>query len=277
MANTHIYEMADTWNAIGTTFNGIMIDISNGASGAPVGAAASRALNIKANGTSVFNVTVAGGAYGPLGSAAAVAFGHTGNLGTGMFFPSASNVQLAANGTGVFNATATALSIPSGSSYNFTSGALGAAIDATIVRDAADTVALRRGNNNQTMRFGGANAAYSQISTLNESHTLAAAGTSDTTIQFPANSIALGVTVRVTTLITGCTTFDVGVAGATTRYGTGIDVAATTTNVSTGTTTPDIYNSATSVRFTAIGGGAAFTAGVIRVTLHYISLSAPTS
>lgn len=55
-----IYAMADTWNAIGTTFNSILMNASNGAGGAPVGAAASRLLNLQANSISVFTVDVAG-------------------------------------------------------------------------------------------------------------------------------------------------------------------------------------------------------------------------
>lgn len=115
------------------------------------------------------------------------------------------------------------------------------------------------------------------MKTATELHTLALAATSDTTITAPANSLVLGVTIRVTTEITGCTTLDLGVAGATTRYGTGIALTAGTTNASPGTTNPTIYGAATAIRFSAVGGGASFTAGIIRVTIHYLDLTAPTS
>lgn len=113
---------------------------------------------------------------------------------------------------------------------------------------------------------------------LMESHTLALAGTSDTAILIPANALVKYVSVRVTTLITGCTTFDYGVAGDATRYGTGLALTAGTTNVG-----PDsggfarYYPAATAIRFTAVGGGASFTAGVIRVTIHYETATAATS
>lgn len=55
-----IYNMADTWNAVGTTFNSILMNVSNGAGGAPVGAAASRILNLQANGLTVFDIAVSG-------------------------------------------------------------------------------------------------------------------------------------------------------------------------------------------------------------------------
>lgn len=127
------------------------------------------------------------------------------------------------------------------------------------------------------LQQGGANGQICSFEQLTEAHTLAAAATSDTTIQIPAGSLVVGVDIRVTTLITGCLTLDVGVAGATTRYGTGIALGPTTTNASAGTTNPTVYASAISIRFTAVGGGASFTAGVVRVTIHYIKTTAATS
>ena len=58
-----IYNMSDTWNAGGTTFDAIKMNISNGAGGAPVGAAASRAIRIQANGTDVFGCDISGNLY----------------------------------------------------------------------------------------------------------------------------------------------------------------------------------------------------------------------
>lgn len=51
-----IYDLHAFWNSAPTVFNGIQIDVSNGLSGAPVYAAGSKLLNLKNNGTSVFNV-----------------------------------------------------------------------------------------------------------------------------------------------------------------------------------------------------------------------------
>lgn len=149
--------------------------------------------------------------------------------------------------------------------------------DVQLSRGGAGILDLVNGNADQAMRFFSTNSANAKVTSTSELHTLAAAATSDTTVQFPANCIPLGVTIRVTTLITGCTTLDVGISGATTKYGTGLALTANTTNASAGLTSPAIPAAATSVRFSAVGGGASFTAGVIRVTLHYISLSAATS
>ncbi len=51
-----IYNMADTWNAVGTTFSGILMNVSNGAGAVPVGAVTSQLVNVQTNGTQNFGV-----------------------------------------------------------------------------------------------------------------------------------------------------------------------------------------------------------------------------
>ena len=122
----------------------------------------------------------------------------------------------------------------------------------------------------------GANAQAMSLKQLTELTTIAAAATTSTTIQIPANSLVLGVTVRVTTTIPTAATFVVGVTGAATRYGTGILVDAGTTNASPGTTNPTIYSGAVSVLITPnLTPGD--TTGQVRVTIHYLDLTAPAS
>ena len=93
----------------------------------------------------------------------------------------------------------------------------------------------------------------------------------------PAGSLVVGVTIRVNTLITGATSISIGDGTDADRWGAGIAVAAgTTTTLANATiTTPPIYAAATSVVLTAAGSD--FTAGVVRATVHYISLTAATS
>ncbi len=110
---------------------------------------------------------------------------------------------------------------------------------------------------------------------LTELTTIAAAATTDTTIQIPANAIAIGVSVRVTTVIPTATAFDYGIAGATTRYGTAIAAAATTTNPGTNDALR-YYAAATKIRFTPDIQPAANT-GRVRVTIYYITITPPTS
>ena len=105
---------------------------------------------------------------------------------------------------------------------------------------------------------------------LEESHTLAAAATSDTLIQIPDRAIVFGVTVRVATAITGATSYHCGIAGDASKYGGSLGVAAGSSNI--GVTGPTAFYANTPVRFTAVGGN--FTGGIIRVAIHYLALEA---
>jgi hypothetical protein len=110
-----------------------------------------------------------------------------------------------------------------------------------------------------------------------QSTALASGGTYAFTDLIPAASIVLGVTIRVTTLITGATSLTIGDGTDATRWGTGIDVikdTVTTLADCTEVAVP-IYAAKASVVVTATGGN--FTAGVIRATVHYIKLTAATS
>ena len=120
--------------------------------------------------------------------------------------------------------------------------------------------------------------------TLTESVTLSTSGTTtDSTIDLPANSIILSVTGRITTTITTATDWRLGDATIADRFS---DANATLTS---GTTTVGInqwkadrttagqgafQQSTAKVRITTTGTPGA---GVIRITIHYITLSAPTS
>lgn len=163
----------------------------------------------------------------------------------------------------------------------------GSSAQAILPMDGTDRLSLRN-STAIVLQNDGATATYLQLSGaaangqslgikhLTELTTIAAAATTDTAIQIPANSLVLGVTVRVTVAIPTAATFDVGVAGATTRYGTGISVNANTTNASPGTTNPTIYAAAASIRITPnLTPGT--TNGRLRVTIHYLDLTAPTS
>jgi len=113
------------------------------------------------------------------------------------------------------------------------------------------------------------------VKALTELTTIAAAATTDTAIQIPADAVVLGVSVRVTVSIDTAVTFDYGVSGATTRYGTGISDAVGTTNDGTDDG-PRYYSAATSIRITpnATPGAAD---GRVRVTIVYYEITPPTS
>lgn len=128
--------------------------------------------------------------------------------------------------------------------------------------------------------FEGSNGTNVGVLTMTELHTLDTAATSDTTIEIPAGALLLFATVRVTTAVvtSGATnTFDVGIAGATTRFGDDIAGAAGTTTTGIDIAgTPRFYAAGTALRFSA-PGVETFSSGVVRVSLHYMLATAPTA
>lgn len=129
-----IYSMVDTWNAIGTTFNSIYMNISNGAGGAPVGAAASRAFRLDANGTRIFDVDITGltNCVGGVTSAGGMR-ATSGGI----------NIDLGWN-VGV-------LSVSSDNALAYL--AWGSSLDVRLYRDAANILAQRNGTTAQEFRL----------------------------------------------------------------------------------------------------------------------------
>ena len=78
----YIYDLTDTWNASGTTFNGIKLNVTDSAS-----ASSSKLVTLQTNGTEHFSITKAGVGY------------VSGNLGVGTSSPA---VKLDVVGAGVF-------------------------------------------------------------------------------------------------------------------------------------------------------------------------------
>jgi Major tropism determinant N-terminal domain len=93
-----------------------------------------------------------------------------------------------------------------------------------------------------------------------------------TSVQIPANSIVLGVGTRVTTGIAGATSFSVGVSENTTQFGSALGVSAGSTN--TGLIGPTAFYVPTAIVLTSAGGN--FTAGAVRLSIHYL-LAAPSA
>lgn len=114
--------------------------------------------------------------------------------------------------------------------------------------------------------------ASTAIRVLEEDHAVSAGGASDTTIQIPDRAVVFGVTGRVTQAVSGAVSWDLGVAGATNRYGSSIGVAADSI-VNGVSGQPVAYFADTPLRLTANGGS--FTGGVVRLAIHYLILSVP--
>lgn len=123
------------------------------------------------------------------------------------------------------------------------------------------------------------NGQASNVKHATDSQTLSGATYTFTNL-IPAGSIVVGVTIRVTTLITasgGGASFSIGDGSDVDRWGTGIAFAANTTTTGADFTIATVphYAAATSVVLTVDVG--AFTGGVVRATVHYLSLTAATS
>lgn len=170
--------------------------------------------------------------------------------------------------------------------------------DGTVVRltTASDTVAIGvatmsgtekvrivgalrvEGDNELNVRTNGQLIA---IKSATELHTLAAAVQSDTVIQVPAGALVFFVSARVTTAIMGPVNWQYGLSddGTPNRYGNNLAVAAGTTSKGfDASTLAATYSSgAVSIRLRAQDGVTAFTAGIVRITIHYLEVTAPTS
>lgn len=106
---------------------------------------------------------------------------------------------------------------------------------------------------------------------FNEYMTVAGAAFTDTTNLIPVGAVGLGVTTRVGVAIPTAATYDVGIAGATTRYSTGISTALGTESVGPSVNS---YTTATAIRITP-NLVPADTTGRVRVTAYYFALNSP--
>lgn len=112
---------------------------------------------------------------------------------------------------------------------------------------------------------------YLRVGHQQEDVTVSSGASVDTTITIPNRSILLTVNVRVTTAVTGASSFDVGISGETSKFGGSIGIGQDSTNI--GIIGPIAFYSDTAVRLTA--NGSDFTGGVIRTTMQYFKPKGP--
>ena len=92
----------------------------------------------------------------------------------------------------------------------------------------------------------------------------------------PDRSLVVAATVYVNAALTGgMTSFSVGYTGATSAFGSGIAIAAGSSNI--GVIGPQPFYAATDLVLTAAGGTGSSNAGKIRVVLYYLSWATPTA
>lgn len=109
--------------------------------------------------------------------------------------------------------------------------------------------------------------------TVEIDHAVGAGATSAIAGALPADAIVYGVTGRVLTTIGGAATMEIGVAGSTNRYGSGIGTGAGAWARGI-TGSPLAYYGATDLLLTAAGGAFDGT-GTFRVAVHFAELTLP--
>jgi len=124
------------------------------------------------------------------------------------------------------------------------------------------------------------NGATGQSTNLQHSteELLALVGASvSTTNLIPGGAVLVGVTIRVTTSVTGATSFDVGVAADPDAFGSTIVLTAgTTTENSDFTANPITIWEPLANDIILTANGPNFTAGAVKVAAHFILVTAPT-
>ena len=120
-----------------------------------------------------------------------------------------------------------------------------------------------------TLAQGPAGAAL-QFGVLEGLVTLAGASTA-APVAIPARAIVFAVTSRTVAAVAGASSYGVGVAGNPTQFGGQLGAAAGSTNA--GVIGPTAFYSPTPVLVTATDG--AFTAGAVRIAIHYALCGVP--
>ena len=199
------------------------------------------------------------------------------------------------------NALVTALTIQSNRNADFTAGItctgmnatgnvgvlnntnflyLGASADVQLNRDAANTFALRNGTAAQEQRIYGShtdatNFQRMSIKTLRESSGALSGATYVSTIAIPAYAVLIGVTTRVTTAITGATSYSVGDGSDVDLWGATIGVTLGSQSRTANFTAVAATGAAVASRtVTLTANGSNFTGGVVEICLHYLTTEA---
>jgi len=142
-----ILDLAATWNTSGTPI-ALKLDVTDTASNA-----ASMLLDLMVGGASRFEVTKAGAALTAAGSASLPSYSFVGDTNTGLFNRTGDVLAFATGGTSRFELTTDSFRMASDIQVGWSSGTADTGADLVLFRDAADTLAQRRGTNAQTKRL----------------------------------------------------------------------------------------------------------------------------
>jgi hypothetical protein len=127
---------------------------------------------------------------------------------------------------------------------------------------------------------GTANNAFTTLQSATVEVTGMSGATATASNLIPAGATVFGVTSYVTTEITGCTSIDIGDGSDVDLWAdgsTGLTAGSTTDGTDFTGTIPTHFAATNNVVITAVGGAASFSAGAIRLVVHYFSYTPPTS
>ena len=113
------------------------------------------------------------------------------------------------------------------------------------------------------------NGASIQAGVLEGTASGLSGSTVTTGVSIPANCIALAVGCRVTTTITGATSFEVGYGSGASLSAFGSALPLTAGSINYGVIAPTAFYASTPIILTAAGGS--FTAGAVRLSVHYLN------
>ena len=119
----------------------------------------------------------------------------------------------------------------------------------------------------------GANGSALRLNVAEIALTGLSGATVTATNAIPAGALVIACAARVTTAITGATSFSAGYTGSTSAFGSGLPIAAGSIN--NGLIGPNPFYSATNLILSATGGN--FSGGAVRLSLMYLSVTPPTS
>lgn len=261
---TNMVDLAGTWNTSGVP-SALKLNITNTASGT-----GAKLLDLQVGGGNVFSVFPSGswGFQIPALTTGFRAWLFEQNGVAGIQFRRYSNdfgsatagIWKVDNSQGNDTLVLTATAVDVTNALTWGSG------DLKLTRNAANKLNIQA---NST-------GAQTGIHALSELLTIAASATSTTTIQKPANSIILGVDVRVTTAVTCTSTFTVGDSGSAARFSTAA-VSKAVNSTDPGTKAGAYYNATAEGIIITPDTTPSDATGRVRVTIHYILITPSTS
>lgn len=218
------------------------------------------------------------------GTAAAPSFAFTAQTGLGIYRQSANVIGFAndAYSTTPNAVLSTAGLTLAGTAQNFgfaPAADAATSADTKISRAGVGVLNVANGTSTLTAEVqvsGGSGGFISPVKALTELTTIAAAATTTTAIQLPANAVILAVSVRVVTIIPTAATFTVTSATPAKTWNTvAVAVAAGTTDQGTAPG-PTFQTTASVITFTPnLTPGTA--TGQVRVTVYYYQVTPATS